>query len=45
MSDLSDNDRGARHARAVRTAILLGVTVLFVYGLYIYLVYRAGPAG
>jgi hypothetical protein len=45
MNDLSDNDRSARHGRAVRTAVLLGVTALCVYGLYIFLVYRAGPAG
>ena len=45
MNGLSDNDRGARHGRAVRTAILLGIAALCVYGLYIFLVYRAGPAG
>ena len=45
MTDVTDNDRVSRRARAIRNAILLAVTALCVYGLYIYLVYRAGPAG
>jgi hypothetical protein len=45
VKDLSDNNRNDRHARAVRTAILLGIAALVVYGLYIFLVYQAGPAG
>ena len=45
MTDLTNDDHSARRSRAIRTAVILGVTALCVYGLYIYLVYRAGPAG
>jgi hypothetical protein len=45
MIEVTDNDHSARRSRAIRTAVILGVTALCVYGLYIYLVYRAGPAG
>ncbi len=44
MADVTDNDHSARRARAIRTAVILGVTALCVYGLYIYLVWKAGPA-
>ena len=45
MTDMTDNDHSARRSRAIRNAIILGVTALCVYGLYIFLVYRAGPTG
>jgi hypothetical protein len=45
MTDVTDNDDSSRRSRAIRNAVLLGVTALCVYGLYIFLVYRSGPAG
>ncbi len=45
MTDVTDSDQSARRSRAIRTAVILGVTALCVYGLYIFLVYRAGPTG
>jgi hypothetical protein len=45
MTDVTNDDRSARRSRAIRNAVILGVTALCVYGLYMYLVYRAGPAG
>jgi hypothetical protein len=45
MIDVANDDHSARRSRAIRNAVILGVTALCVYGLYMYLVYRAGPAG
>ena len=43
MTDVTSNDHGARRSRVVRNAIVLGLTALGIYGLYIFLIYRAGP--
>ena len=43
MNGVTDNDHGDRRSRVVRNAVFLGMAALCVYGLYIFLVYRAGP--
>ena len=43
MTDMTSNDDRARRSRVMRSAIVLGLTALGIYGFYIFMIYRAGP--